>query len=501
MSGKRKLETSKTKNMKIQKITTLIIAFVLGVVLVACDDFLDIEPQQSVSDEVVYNSHEGVVNALYGAYERIAGPQLYAGTSIFHSDLLGNTNDMLWGGTFIGYRQMNEKALDPNDGTIGAKWIRSYDAINVTNNVLASLEVVREADRERVEGEARFIRGILYFELVRFYALPYVAGQANEHPGVPLVLTPTMGVSDADYVSRASVNAVYTQIVNDLNAAKGLLSGFTAAGANAGRATASTSAAFLARVYMAMERWQDAAEEANFVITNFGSYGALHDVPRAAFNNDEYTSEDVFMIRQNATSNAGQANDGIATFFASLEGLGRGDVRVSDDHMLRYDEGDLRATFTDDPTIEIIADVNTMFYEGVGSNAGHRMSSKWGKHDANIPVVRLAEMILTRAEANFRAGTQIGVQPLVDINAIRARASATPWDNLTLDAIWEERVRELSFEGHLLHDLRRFRKTATPTGGPHAGQAMQWNDPRLVLPIPQREIDTNSNLVQNEAYQ
>lgn len=486
--------------MKIKNITTLAFTLILGVMLVSCDDFLDIEPQQSVSDEVVYNSHEGVTNALYGAYERISGPQLYAGTSVFHSDLVANTNDMLWAGTFVGYRQMNEKAMDPNEPTITAKWIRTYDAINITNNVLENLEMVREEDRTKIEGEALFIRGILYYELVRFYALPYVGGGANEHMGVPLVLTPTDGVSDADNVSRASVDAVYGQIVSDLGQAKSLLAEFTAAGSNSGRATGSAAAAFLARVYMTMELWDDAAQEANFVVENFGGYDALHDTPFNAFNNDEYTSEDVFMIRQNATSNAGQNNDGIATFFASLEGLGRGDVNITDAHMERYEEGDLRATFTDNPDIETIADLSTMFYIGVGSNDGQRMSSKWAKYDANIPVVRLAEMILTRAEANFRAGTEVGATPLEDINAIRARAAVPAWDNLDLESIWEERVRELSFEGRRLDDLRRFRKTATPTGGPHAGETMQWDDPRLVLPIPQREIDTNPNLVQNEAY-
>jgi starch-binding outer membrane protein, SusD/RagB family len=487
--------------MKTEKIKIVALALFAGLTMISCDSFLDLEPQQSVSEEVVYESSEGVVNALYGAYELLAGPQLYAGTSIFHSDLIGNTNDIIWRGTFVGYRQMNEKAMDPNEITITTKWTTAYNAINVVNNVLQHINIVREDAQSRVEGEARFIRGILYFELVRFYALPYVAGQTNDHPGVPLVLTPTTGaVSDADNVPRATVSDVYDQIILDLTNAKTLLDNIWGPGANAGRATATTSAAFLARVYMAMEQWENAATEADFVLTHHRGYAGLHNNPRNAFNNDEYTSEDVFMIRQNATSNAGQANDGIATFFASLDGLGRGDVNISEAHMARYEAGDRRATVTNDQTIRIIDDVNAMFYYGVGSNEGQLMTSKWGQHDANIPVIRLAEMILTRGEANFRAGTSIGAQPLDDFNAIRNRAGVQPWNNLTLDMIWEERVRELSFEGHRLHDLRRFRRSATPTGGPHAGQEMMWNDPRLVLPIPQREIDVNPNLVQNEGY-
>lgn len=486
--------------MKLQPLKILFRIVFVGLILVSCDEFLDIEPQQSVSEEVVYDSHEGVTNALYGAYERVAGPQLYAGTSVFHSDLIGNSDDIIWRGTFIGYRQMNEKAMDPNEPTITAKWIRSYDAINITNNVLENLDLVNEADRARIEGEARFLRGILYFELVRFYALPYVAGQGNNQPGVPLVLMPTSGISDEDDVSRDPVSAVYNQILDDLNQAKLLLAGFTSAGANGGRATASTSAAFLARVHMVMEQWEQAAQEADFVIENFDGYNALQSTPLAAFNNDEYTSEDVFMIRQNATSNAGQANDGITTFFASLEGLGRGDANVSEAHMERYEDDDLRGTLSDNPDILTVDDLNTMFYIGIGTNAGQIMTSKWAKYDANIPVIRLAEMILTRAEANLRATTTLGAPPLEDVNAIRNRAGLDDWTDVDLNSLWDERVRELSFEGHRLHDVRRFRRSVIPSTGPYAGEAIDWDDPRLVLPIPQREIDVNPNMEQNDAY-
>jgi hypothetical protein len=207
------------------------------------------------------------------------------------------------------------------------------------------------------------------------------------------------------------------------------------------------------------------------------------------------------MIRQDASSHAGQANDGIATFFASLQGMGRGDVNITSSHLERYEAGDLRGGVTDNPDIVTIADVPTMFYIGVGTDPGNVMSSKWGKYDANIPVIRLAEMILTRAEANFRNGSSIGAAPLDDINAVRERANASEWTELTLELIYEERVRELCFEGQMLEDLRRFRKsTVAPTGSTHAGQTLEWNDGRLVLPIPQREMDVNENLTQNSAY-
>lgn len=487
--------------MKTKKIISFIGILLAVVLLQSCEKFLDVEPQQSVSDETIYGDHDGVQNAINGAWERIAGPQLYAGTNIFHSDLLANEGDLNWLGTFIQYRQMNWKSFDPTSGDIAAKWIRAYHAIDLTNNVLASLDVVRDNEKNRIEGEALFIRGILYFELVRFYGLPFVKGEANTQPGVPLVLTPTAGITESNYPARASVAAVYASILSDLTTAKAKLAEFDDPGVNGGRATANTAAAFLVRVHLAMEEWPLAAQEASFVIDNFGGYSALLDDPRDCFNNDDYSSEDVFMILQDALSNAGQSNDGITTFFASLKGLGRGDVAITDQHMTRYEPADLRATYVADPGIVTIADVSTMFYKGVGTRPNNRNSSKWGKHDANIQVIRLAEMILSRAEANFRNGSSIGADPLDDIMAIRNRANASEWTSLTLDLIRQERFRELCFEGHALQDMRRFRgSVVAPSGSPYVGQTIPWNDGRLVLPIPQRELDVNPNLTQNSAY-
>jgi len=495
------VKLQKKKIMRTKKYLKIIAGLSLLLGFVSCDKFLDIEPQQEVDDFTVYTNHENVVNALNGAYSLIAGPELYAGSSVFHSDVVANSGDLSWLGTFIGYKQMNWKSMDPNEATITAKWVTAYKAINVTNNVLAHLDLVNEDKRETVEGEAKFLRGILYFELVRFYALPYVKGAANDQPGVPLMLSPVIAISDITYPSRVSVADIYTQIVTDLTDAKQLLAEYVIPNDNKGKATVSSAAAFLARVYMAMEEWDLAANESDLVIQNFGGYTALNSTPRAAFNNDGYTPEDVFMIRQNATSNAGESNDGVATFFASLPGLGRGDVMINESHFAIYGENDLRGAITDNPDAERIADIPGMFYYGVGTNGGNINCSKWGKHDAYIAVIRLAEMILTRAEANFRNGSAIGANPLDDINAIRNRAQAGEWTEVDLAKIGEERYRELCFEGHALHDMRRFRgSTVGQSGSPYAGETIQWNDPRLVLPIPQREIDVNSNLEQNSAY-
>lgn len=476
----------------------------------ACEKNLDLNPELSIDYDLVYVDEDGVKLALDGAWSLLGSSQLYAGTSIFQSDLLGadGSTYIVWDGTFAQWRNMYRKSLNKNESTVSGKWIVAYRAINIINNVLANLDKV-ETDADRVEGEAKFLRGILYFELVRFYAQPWGYTAGNTHLGVPIVLTPVQTYEDITFPARATVNAVYTQIISDLTDAKDLfepdgINPMSRAGANRGLASASNIAAFLARVYFSQKDWQKTAEEASYVIEAFGP-DALNTTPRACFNNPGYTSEDVFMIRQNLYSNAGQANDGITTFFASMPGLGRGDVRIQPAQIALFEAGDLRGGLEDNPEARVINEISKMYYWGYGTRAGRRRTTKWGDYKTNVPVIRLAEMYLTRAEANFMDGTSVGDTPINDLNKIRERANASliaaPGD-IDLDLIKLDRYKELCFEGHALHDLKRWQgSVVTPSGSIWGvGVVLNWDDWRLVHPIPQREIDVNPAILQNENY-
>ena len=81
--------------------------------------------------------------------------------------------------------------------------------------------------------------------------------------------------------------------------------------------------------------------------------------------------------------------------------------------------------------------------------------------------------------------------PLSEINTLRARSNAKPLTELSVDVIFNERQLELAFEGHLIHDLKRLDKNAG---------SLQSDDPKLLLPIPQSEMDSNSEMVQNPGY-
>jgi starch-binding outer membrane protein, SusD/RagB family len=490
--------------MKIFKYISFLGVFAFMSVFTACEDILDLESEMSIDYDEVYVDADGIKLALDGAWSILAGPSLFAGTSVLQSDLIAadGTQHIIWDGTFIGYRQMFRKSLDPNEGTIAAKWAASYRAINIINNILANIDKVG-SDKNRVEGEAKFIRGVLYFELVRFYAQPYGFVAGNTHPGVPLVLTPVLVFEDVTYPARATVAQIYAQIESDLTSAKALLDAGSA-GANRGLATSTNTSAFLTRVYMSKKEWEKAATEATIVIDQFG-VNALNSTPRAAFNNPGYTPEDVFMIRQNLYSNAGATNDGIGTFFASMPGFGRGDVRIQAAHRALYEAGDTRGGLTNNREARVINEIPEMYYVGYGTRSGRTRTSKWGQYYTNINVIRLAEMYLSRAEANFMNGSEIGATPMADLNKIRARASAsliTDASEITLDVIKLDRYKELAFEGHAFADLKRWEGSVrAPAGSPWgAGTVIQWNDPRLVLPIPQREMEVNPNLVQNKDY-
>jgi starch-binding outer membrane protein, SusD/RagB family len=436
-------------------------------IFASCDDKLEIDPQQSIGADVALSTPKGIQTALIGAYERLQGGELYGTNVNLVSELLAASGtELQWSGTFFGYRQVFSKNMVADNSEATRTWVRAYNTINLVNNIIAKVDIIEDEEaRDRVLGEALFIRGIVYFELVRFYALPWNTGDPTQNMGVPIVLEPTQSVTDAANVSRASVAAVYAQVIDDLTKAKTLLPR-----SNGTRADTFVASAFLARVYLQQANYDKAFTESDRVIES-GKYSLTQNY-KDAFNNASNISEYVFAIQQTTQSNAGSANDGLATFYANFNGIGRGDVDIS-------------PTFINSlyPTNDTRRDVFYVDKDGVLRNG------KYKDPFANIPVIRLSEMLLIRAESAFRRGNI--AQALIDLNRVRARAGLTSLLVVTLDDILLERKRELVFEGNAIHEAKRLKR---PVGN------LTFDSPRLVLPIPQREIDVNPNLKQNPGY-
>lgn len=451
--------------MNIQRLTRTFLALGLIVMLLpGCDGILDTEPQQSISDDVALSSPAAVETALIGAYDVLGDADLFGGRFMLLSDLFGDDGDLSWTGTFSQPREVWTKSILIDNSMVAAQWIDSYRGINITNNVLSALDVFDDQnERNRVEGEARFIRGLLYHQLVRHFGRAWHDGDPNANLGVPIITEPTRAITDEDRRPRNSVAEVYDFVIDDLTAARTQLPD-----ANGFFANTYTAGAILARVYLDQGRWSDAAAEADYVISS-GQYD-LAPTYAQAFNNQTDGPEYVFAIQVSAQDGANSLNE----FYGTAPG--RGDIEMTQQHLDRYDAADTRADFM------YIDDENAVRTE------------KWAQGasgNVNIPVVRLAEMYLTRAEANLREGTSVGADPVDDVNAIRERAGLDPLGSVTLQDIRDERRLELAFEGNEIFDVKRFEETI---------DGLEWNAPELVYPVPRRELDANPNLAQNEGY-
>ncbi len=437
----------------------------------SCGKKIDIEPQDDISSENALSSAADVNNVLVGAYTVLAHPALYGTNLVMIPDLYASPSYLNWTGTFSTYRDISNQNLISTNEDATRTWTRAYQAINAANTVLESLDVVTDPDmKNELQGKALFIRGIMHFELVRLYGLPYEAGAANSSLGVPIALKAVKAFEDiTSDVPRNTVAEVYTQAEKDLTEAVSLLSDSPDLYAAKG---------MLARLYLQKSDFTKARIQANDIIES-GEYSLASNLedPFRVKN----SSEGVFEIQQNEQSNAGSSNDGLATFYSSYLNntggkVGRGDLSILSSYVNSYAATDKRRT--------------QMIYEGTGAKTGW-FTRKWYNYFDNIPVVRLTELYLTRAECNARLGGSLGASPLSDINELRQRAGLAALTSVTVNDILAERDKELAFEGYRIHDLKRTKRNVG---------ALAYNAPKLVFPIPYREVSVNSKLVQNPGY-
>jgi hypothetical protein len=433
---------------------------------VGCDDNLDIKPEQAISADVAISTPANIHKILINAYGVARSSSSYGGGIALASELLANDGDIYWNGTYVQPGEYNEKAVLTDNSYVANIWLNAYDISNQTNIVLDNLAVITDAaDKDVTEGEAKFLRGLAYFDLARLFAKPYVSGSANTQLGVPIVLKGVLDPSQIEFPKRNTLEEVYTQVIADLNDAYTLLPE-----TNDIFATKYSAAALLARVYLQKGDYANARTMANIVINDSGA--ALTATFAQAFNNLENSNEDLFawqVTSQDVSSNY------FNVFWAGEDfggRVGNPDIDIETQHWDIYDDAnDQRANF---------------FYE-----ADYWCTTKWQNQFANIPLLRLSEMYLIRAESNSRLGTAIGLSPLDDINLIRERSGATLFLFVDLDIILMERKRELSFEGFALFDAKRLKQNIG---------SLPYDANNLILPIPRREMDVNPNLVQNDGY-
>ncbi len=429
-----------------------------------CEDKLEITPAQELEPGTALGTEANIKTTLVGTYAEAGKNDSYGGRYQMMADLLGANGNITWGGTFFDPGDIFNKAILVTNAFVEDFWNNQYAIANQANLILDNLDVVESSteERDRVEGEARFLRALAYFDLNRMFS--------SGDLGVPLRTEGLVEYSADLTIDRASTGEVYALVVSDLQRAVELLP--ESNGVFADRYSAQ---ALLARVQLHIGNFEAALTAADNVIMNSGR--TLTPDYADAFNNDVNSSEDLFAIQ--VTSQDGE-NDLIVHYASEANGGRRGDIRVNDAYL------DLFGSDT-------IADARANFFVE-GEVEDRRLTGKYTNQFGNIALIRLAEMYLIRAEANLRLSSEVGASPREDINTVRNRAGAELLeedDDIDLTYILNERLRELAFEGFFVHDYRRLGV---------AIDGFDADDNALVFPIPQSETDTNMGILQNPGY-
>ncbi len=345
-------------------------------------------------------------------------------------------------------------------------WQLSFRSIDLANQVLDALDRIDvpnariAADKKRLEGEARFLRGMAYFALHRFFAQP-----ANGL-SLPILSRP---FRPGDQPARATIPEMEAFIIADLTAAGSLLEDTPD---NKGRATGWAAIGMLARVQLEFEDYPAAEALAARLIDN-GPFSLADGQVAAAFS-PNISSENIFTFLAKPID---RAADNLFSIFS----LNSNNVQLSV-------SDEFWATISQNPDDLRL----TVLHQDFGTA---RACHKYNDRNMNIPYIRLPEMFLIRAEARTRNGNTGG--GLADLNRLRQRAGLPPTScsdpSELLDKILADRSLELSMEGDNFHTLKRLQQ---PIGG------FPWAEARfkLVFFIPEKEIRLNPNLIQNDTW-
>jgi hypothetical protein len=384
-------------------------------------------------------------------------------------------------------------------------WAAHYNLINRANNVITQSpglpendEAADQSDVNRLVGEAKFLRALSYFNLVRLYGAPInevenqpMAGlDFPDDAGVPLVTEPTDEIGPDLDVPRSSVEDVYSQIVSDLNDAISRLGNGDQDGI---RANAPAAQALLAKVRLYQGQWDNAESLASQAIDS--DLFSLSDNPTTPFLQGAGNPELIFAVRNLAEDNSG-VNAFPTSFYLPDELGGRGEMEIVDAFADQFEDGDLRGFGGESEPGGSFG----MYEFPSGSGVLH--PNKWtsSSNADDVPVLRLAEMYLIAAEGAAR-GSGSDADARGYLNTVRERADASPIPNSVtgqdlIDEIIAERRRELAFEGDQYFDIKRLGRPLES----FSGNVVTAPTFQRVYPIPSRERDVNENLTQNPGY-
>lgn len=481
----------------------LIAIALLGFSFSSCSDFLEQNPQTDLSENDFYKTADDILSAVNGVYSSLQEGDIYGNWYVFGEIPSDNTRNQL-SGSVTTQNEFDQFYIDTQNSMIANFWKAAYKVINRTNTVLGRIDGI-EINTElanRYKLECKFIRALMYFNLVRVYG------------DVPLVLK-EISISESYDILREPKENVYNQIIADLKEAQDLPVSYSTA--EDGRATQGAAKALLANVYMTLHKYAE-AETILAEIINSGRYSLLENTP-GSLNIDGYknvfspvnhnSKEGIFEIQflkggygegSNYANNFAPENSG--TNVVAVSGTGGNNIPEMDIYNA-YEEGDLRRDFS----------MSLGYYDNRKNNEWVEsryvckfMDVPYQNNDAsnNYPVIRYADVILMYAEALNQNGKT--AEACKYLNMTRRRGfgyqttETSPVDLQTTDKaqfalmVEQERRVELAFENHRWFDLIRTGRAVEVM----RSKGFSLNETNLICPIPQKQIDVNPKLTQND---
>jgi starch-binding outer membrane protein, SusD/RagB family len=480
------------------------ISILTAVSFSGCEKFLDLKPvsegiavENTSSDSIYYSSANEVESALAGAYRDFKN-EFYELDYFVNGD--AQSDDAYAGADNPANFQIDDFTTNALNSNISRDWAYLYSTIGkvnlLINNVPAVPDSIMTSTRKKeVIAEASFIRAFMYFQLVQLWG------------DVPLQLTDVKVISaellpelyPILYPPRADKADVYKQIILDLETA---LANVPVEAIDKGYATTGAVNAVLAKVYATQDPhdWNKVSEYCDAVID--GPYSLMPEYDQLWDNSIENCPESIFEINYSGGSTDG--NWGAKMF----RGFDWKKFNIpSNDLVKAYEEqGD---EIRKNSSI-IFLDVTGVWSDSHWPSDHYPFVNKWRKfsegNDQNYIFIRLADIMLLKAEALNELGNTQGAADLV--NQIRNRVNllnttAGNYNDMRL-AIEKERRLELAFEGIRWFDLKRTGRAIevmnSVTGAGDVSLGYNLTENRLIWPIPQGELDKNAQLTQNPGY-
>lgn len=487
-----------------KKIT--IILTVLGLMLItSCEDFLDVKPSNNAASETSITNAADAKVAINGLMRKMTSSLYYGRNFVIYGDAKGGDFAVRSQGRGLDYYYSFNHSATSNSGS--GFWEQIYNCILQTNNLIMNIVKLESEGKGTAalsdyKAQAMTARALMYFDLVRLYGKSYNMDKTSY--GVPLVLEP---LDASAQPTRASVEAVYTQILKDLADAAPLLS----KNKTNGYLNYWANKAIEARVHLFMDNFAACLAAAEEVI-NSGKYTLYSNTAWVGSWATTFGSESVFELAI-FPAEGDLTTGSLGYYLLRLNKVtgASGWFMASDYWIARMnqDPTDIRWGIMDYDETSNIRFGSSLKYVGGTTMAGDKAS----RSAVNVKVIRLSEMYLVAAEAALRLPTPDRVKAANYLNQIRKRSpalEAATDATVTLDMIIDEKSKEFFAEGLRYFDMLRLNRTiefndefiSPAVVITHRQKTIDRTFYKTILPISETELDANPAIAsqQNTGY-